>query len=213
MKFLFLILLISLSLHASSDELGSYQSGTKLPKKRFLAILQVFQTEFQDLARSSGRKFEIFSDYNSDWAQAFARRWETDHIIVYGGVAALNGGDEDTMALLLCHETGHLYGGLPYGDEQNRLSLEGQADYWSASCFNRVIQKLGVPGDKRLEKAALALTAFYADNRGIPHPDLSTPDHSQVERTLQTHPEPQCRLDTIMAGMKGEGRPRCWFYE
>lgn len=185
--------------------------GVKLPKKRFLEIIRLFETEFQPLAAQNGRTFEILSDYNEDWAQAFARRWETDHIIVYGGASALIGGTEDSFALLLCHETGHLYGGRPWGDDKNQLSLEGQADYWSHKCFHQIVPKLAPRTGDRLKEAALVLTAFYADNRNIQHPRVDTPDETVVPETLKTHPEPQCRLDTILAGSAGRPRPKCWF--
>ena len=196
---------------AHTDGLSSYSQGPKIPKKRFFEIIRLFETEFQYLARANRRKFEIFADYNSEWAQAFARRWDTDHILVYGGAATIGGGSEDAFALLLCHETGHLYGGSPWSDEHNQLSMEGQADYWSAFCFKKIIQKFPYQEGDRLTEAALLLTAFYADNRGISHPEVGTPDPTVVERILKTHPEPQCRLDTILAGMRGAERPLCWW--
>jgi len=211
MKLLFLCLLISGHVFSHTDETVAFSKGPKLPRKRFFEIIRIFETEFQELARVKGRKFEIFADYNSDWAQAFARRWETDHILVYGGAASLGGDTEDTFALLLCHETGHLYGGAPWSDEHNELSLEGQADYWSASCFKRILPRLSPREGDRLTDAALALTAFYADNRGIAHPDVTTPDLTVVDRILKTHPEPQCRLDTILSGMRESERPLCWW--
>ncbi len=164
------------------------------------------------------------TDYNEDWAQAFARRWETDQIIVYGGIAAI--GSEDTMALILCHESGHLFGGTPYSDNYNRLSLEGQADYWGAGeCLEKILTSLSplLPSPKALQfclnekmcarsvDAFLALTAHFADNRNLPHPELDTPDETVVTTLNLTHPSPQCRLDTMIAGMKRHPRPRCWF--
>lgn len=165
------------------------------------------------------------TDYNEDWAQAFARRWEEDQVIVYGGIAAIKNSSEDTFALILCHETGHLYGGEPVGDTHNNLSLEGQADYWALrSCFPKILSSLSgrTPSAGALEycqnetacartvDAILAVTAHFADNRNLPHPQLDTPDETVVPATLLTHPNPQCRLDTMIAGMKGLPRPLCW---
>lgn len=211
MKLALIFLLVSSFALAHTEKAFVTAPGVKLPKKRFLEILKIFELEFAPLAAQNGRKFEILSDYNEDWAQAFARRWETDHIIVYGGASALIGGTEDSFALLLCHETGHLYGGRPWGDDKNQLALEGQADYWSHKCFKQVLPKLAPRNGDRLMEAALVLTAFYADNRGIPHPRVDTPDVSVVRETLKTHPEPQCRLDTILAGRDYQPRPNCWF--
>lgn len=211
MKMALILLLMSSFALANTENAAFFAAGVKLPKKRFNEIIRLFEIEFQPLAAQNGRKFEILSDYNEDWAQAFARRWETDHIIVYGGASALIGGTEDSFALLLCHETGHLYGGRPWGDDKNQLALEGQADFWSPECFKRIVSKLEPRSGDRLTEAALVLTAFYADNRTIAHPRVDTHDESVVNETLKTHPEPQCRLDTILAGASGKSRPLCWF--
>lgn len=212
MKLLLVIfLLISVS-WARTHEDFVYATGKKLEKRRFFEIIRLLKNEFQELAVARGTKFEIFADYDSDWAQAFARRWDTDHILVYGGLAAIPNVTEDAFALVLCHEIGHLYGGRPYSDEHNELSVEGQADYWSASCFERILPKLPHREGNRLQDAALVLTSFYADNRNIPHPEVHTPDVTVVSSTLKTHPEPQCRLDTILAGLTRGPRPLCWYF-
>lgn len=225
MKIFLLLLLISLNVHAVTDELAR-PTGIKLPKSRFNAVIQILEDEFQNLAEASGRKLEFLTDYDEEWAQAFARRWETDQVIVYGGASGLNGGSEDSFALLLCHEVGHLYGGGPWGDDHNKLSLEGQADYWSTmECFKRVVNKLTVrkASDSSLKycksdvvcartiDAALVVTAFYADNRNLVHPKIDTPDMSIAESMNRTHPLPQCRLDTLRAGLEKSPRPLCWY--
>lgn len=166
------------------------------------------------------------TDYNEDWAQAFARRWETDQVIVFGGVAALENGSEDSFALILCHETGHLYGGQPFNDEYNKLSLEGQADYWAGGkCLAEILSYLSPrnasrsslsychdePLCARAIDAFLVVTARFANNRNLPHPSLSTPDLQVVDSHLRTHPTPQCRLDTMVAGLRKRPRPSCWF--
>lgn len=201
-------------------------NAPKLPKERFYAVVKVLQTHFQHLAEMNGRKLEFYTDYNSDWAQAFARRWDTDQIHVYGGISGMKGSSEDSMALVLCHELGHLYGERPYSDEHNQLSVEGQADYWSTLiCFKQIVGKLSEKNPSasalkycsdekacaRAVDAGLVVTAFYADNRSISHPKIETPDLLRVETTLKTHPAPQCRLDTILAGLMNDSRPQCWF--
>jgi hypothetical protein len=208
---LIIFLFVTLSALGSTDSPLFVPTGVKLPKKRFFEVIKIIKEEFSPLAEARGRKLEILTDYEEPWAQAFARRWETDQIIVYGGAAALNGGNEDSFALLLCHEAGHLYGGTPFGDSYNELSLEGQADYWSALCFRKIEHKLSPGEGERLLKAALVVTAFYADNRNLPHPEVSTPDPTRVQETLKVHPSPQCRLDTILAGQREMSRPSCWF--
>jgi hypothetical protein len=230
MKVLFLLLIFSVILSSAAypamDEMPSRSSGEKLPKKTFDRIIKLFETTFSPFAQANGRELEIMTDYKEDWVQAFARRWETDQIIVYGGVAAIKNGSEDTMAFILCHETGHLYGGKPVSDEVNTLSLEGQADYWAASdCMDKILPSLssqvsspyalkvcaGQTICARKVDAFLVVTAHFADNRNLPHPRLETPDETVVERTNLTHPAPQCRLDTMIAPMRGNPRPLCWY--
>ncbi len=226
MKAFLLTILISLNVHASMEGELMRPTGTKLPKARFHAVIKVLETEFQAMAGASGRKLEFLTDYNEDWAQAFARRWETDQVIVYGGASGLKGGSEDSFALILCHEVGHLYGGMPFSDEHNKLSVEGQADFWSTrECFKRIVGKLTAraasetsmkycKGDDvcaRTIDAALVVTAFYADNRSLVHPKIETPDESIAENINRTHPLPQCRFDTLKAGLEFLTRPLCWF--
>ena len=220
------LLFFSTHAYASVDGFLSASQAPKLPKKAFERIIAAFEVSFSPLAQREGRELEFLTDYDSDWIQAFARRWETDQVIVYGGAAAVANGSEDTFALILCHETGHLYGGSPVSDEHNFLSLEGQADYWAArECLGEMLPTLSPRSPSkealaycldenrcaRMIDAFLTLTAQFADNRNLPHPKLETPDATVVETMLLTHPSPQCRLDTMIAGMRGESRPRCWF--
>lgn len=226
MKRLFFLLLFSGHLLASVEEFPVRGTGEKLPKKTFDRIITLFESTFSPVAGSAGRQFEIMTDYQSEWAQAFARRWETDQIIVYGGIAALKNGSEDSFSLILCHEAGHLYGGPPVSDEHNRLSLEGQADYWAiTNCFRKILPHLSVrkPSLQSVEycnedlscaravDAIHVVTAHFADNRNLPHPRRETPDETEVASTNLTHPSPQCRLDTMIAGMEGRPRPLCWY--
>jgi hypothetical protein len=223
---MFLVLVLSLQVHASVDEMPVRASGEKLPRKTFDRIITLFETTFSSLAHADGRELEFMTDYDEDWVEAFARRWETDQVIVYGGTAAVNNGSEDSFALILCHETGHLYGGEPVSEPHNHLSVEGQADYWATNaCLPKLLSALSdrapsassmkyCMGDKncaRTVDAILALTAQFADNRNLPHPALNTPDETNVTTLNYTHASPQCRLDTMIAGMKNLSRPRCWY--
>lgn len=228
MKTLLILLLISFNLQAGVDSILTRPPGEKLPKKRFHALINLMQEEFQYLAERNGRRLQFLVDYNEDWAQAFARRWETDQVIVYGGISGLKNGTEDSFVMILCHELGHLYGGKPYSDDYNKLSVEGQADYWSTSyCWKEIMPKLSerTPSELSLRQcnfdvtcargvdAGKVVTAFYADNRNIAHPRIETPNLNQVQETLKVHPGPQCRLDTLFNGLRGEMRPLCWFHE
>lgn len=205
--FLFLISQLSLADSGSTD--------SPITRNQFLQTLAIARKTFSNLATDNHRRLEIFSDWNSDWTQAFARRWDTDQLLIYGGLARIPQGSQDSLALLICHELGHLYAGRPYSDEHNALSAEGQADWWATQyCWPRFIQQLpnsSLTANERAIKAALIVTAFYARNRNIPAPTVETPDLTEVDETVLTHPEPQCRLDTYLAGLFNQPRPRCWW--
>lgn len=186
-----------------------------LNRTEFIQTIKTFEAVFASYAARDNRVFEILSDWNESWPQAFARRWETDHLIVYGGMARIPGSTVDSFALTLCHEVGHLYGGEPFGDEHNRMAVEGQADYWATSeCWEKIVHELplceGSVQDRGVA-AAIILTAFFAANRNLPAPRVETPDTSVAERINRTHPLPQCRLDTYLAGLELKERPLCWW--
>lgn len=186
-----------------------------LTRTEFTQTIKTFEAVFASYAARDNRVFEILSDWNESWPQAFARRWETDHLIVYGGIARIPGSTVDSFALTLCHEVGHLYGGEPFGDEHNRMAVEGQADYWATSeCWEKIVHELPLREGSVQERgvaAAIILTAFFAANRNLPAPRVETPDTSVAERINRTHPLPQCRLDTYLAGLELKERPLCWW--
>lgn len=186
-----------------------------ISRSEFSQTIKAFEFVFAPYAARENRTFEILSDWNTDWPQAFARRWETDHLVVYGGIGRIAGSTIDSFALVLCHEVGHLYAGEPYSDEHNRMAVEGQADYWATSeCWEKIILELplreGSIHDRGVA-AAIVLTSFFAANRNLPTPRVDTPDTTVVERINRTHPSPQCRLDTYLAGLEMKERPLCWW--
>ena len=222
---IWVFLLISSFSYAHVDEVAPLISGPKLSRTRFRTIINILRTHFSPLSQREGRVLEFYTDYEAEWAQGFARRWETDQVHIYGGLAAIPRVTEDSFALVVCHELGHLYGGEPFSDPHNRLAVEGQADFWAGqNCFKEVVGELPklIPSQKSLVAcksneacargldAALVLTAFFADNRSIAHPRLETPDTNRVPEILKTHPDPQCRLDTYRAGLTDMRQPECW---
>lgn len=165
-------------------------------------------------------------------------------MIVYGGLAYRSEFSADVLALGVCHELGHLFGGTPFVDVYNEMAAEGQADYWAAkncifsslTAFNYHDDNLSpkqsiidlcqqhsqIQSDSNFDqslciralKAAERLGAFFAHNAGILNdPLIETPDLSEVEETSFEHNSPQCRLDTFVAGLFKDSRPKCWFHD
>lgn len=107
-------------------------------------------------------------------------------------------------------------------------STEGQADYFATlKCLRKVFAKddnLAVvkklnPPEKVIQEcklsfqdptesalcirnsmAGLAVANVNADTLGIALTKFETPDETEVEETLESHPAPQCRLDTYFQG-------------
>lgn len=189
--------------------------AASLDRGEFDRVLARAQAEFASLAENWGETLHVGGVWRDDWVAADAKRWPPDFFVtIYGGIARQPETTEDSLALAVCHELGHGYGGEPYRDAYNRIALEGQADYWAAAvCLPRYFARhpSAAPVTQRILDAASRLTSMLARLRGVPLPSLGTPDPTVVEQTIRTHLEPQCRLDTLAAGAKGLVRPACWY--
>lgn len=165
---------------------------------------------------SHGAELDIELQWDNKSKNAHATRWGNTWRIVIGG-NYLNKNDS-VLRLLLCHELGHHLGGAPYkypGEGQlSWVSSEGQADYFTAKeCAHKLIPDL----ETRLLAAEAFTQKMWSRNRkkNGPKPLLTEKSKVIVNRTLTKHPEPQCRLDTYVAGFTcPEGkdcRPACWY--
>jgi hypothetical protein len=207
------------------------------------------------------KKLIVELDWDNDRVNALATRDDNNNpvIQILGGMARHPEMTRDALLLVLCHELGHHLGGAPRqfrGQSALRSwsSAEGQADYYAAAkCLRRIFEdgkETFIPspseeleaakrchGDDfcvRTSLAAKTLTQIFASMRdGLLLPELSRFDSSLVKATNYSHPSPQCRLDTFVAGarceqMSEEGfdavdarvgachtaeneRPSCWF--
>jgi hypothetical protein len=148
---------------------------------------------------------------------------------MYGGLARHDAITKDGFALVACHEVGHHIGGVPrYSDPQGRwASVEGQSDYFATTkCLRKlfmnddnstIVRGMNIPQDveqkctsqfnaqndqdicKRISMAGMSGASLFAG--GNP-PKFTTPDPSKVQTTYESHPQPQCRLDTYYEGAK-----------
>lgn len=137
---------------------------------------------------------------------------KTDRLVaisIWGGMLSHQHMNNDTLLLLLCHELGHFLGGAPLKSRNSWSSTEGQADYFSG---RNCAHKLGMDENTFLN-AAVSLTKIYAEVTREPAPSLDACDSSTVTRINYGYPKVQCRLDTLIAGWRGEKRPPCWFIE
>lgn len=207
--------------------LCAVDAKAQISKAEFSQVISLIRQEFSYLSLANNRKLKFFTSYESDWAQAFARRWEDDEIHVYGGFAKIRGANQDSFALIVCHELGHLHGGYPYSNADLALSVEGKADYWATNvCLPKIIPllktrtatgaSLSICSDEicaRTLDASLVVAGHFARNERGEKPSLSKKDPTIVSEILKTHPSAQCRLDTLVAGFFNEAYPACWMVE
>lgn len=148
--------------------------------------------------------------------------------------------DKDIFAQIICHELGHHIGGDREIDKivlkKTGLFAEGQADYWSTNiCLKKYYQKekLFIRNIKIPQDLADKCDAQYhsEDDKLICYKTVETslkvglylttaipPDYTKKAMPYKKehfiffdHPDAQCRLDTFLAGVFSEDRPRCWY--
>lgn len=141
---------------------------------------------------------------------------------------------EGAVLFLLCHEVGHLVGGIPKKETNTWASTEGQSDYYAAStCLKRLYLKrfshshpyvtneirVLCHGDEICGKTMAAGKEFmdalyaYIDVPEMPRPELKKTERPLLKWEKLNYPTLQCRLDTIKNGARGLPRPSCWFPE
>ena len=219
MKILFILLLL-LPIHSYSSFLVTSaieQRTTKnpvIPKRVFKNFIKAMENEFQFLATEKSERLITYAGWTDPTADhATARRWETAQVLIFRGMAHRKEINLDALALIVCHEIGHLYGGQPLKREHDYIAAEGQADYFASQfCLKRALEIISTDNiEQRMLNAINGVGSFLAKNWGHKRPSISTPDLSVVEKTYLEHPNPQCRFDTYMAGINNKSRPSCWY--
>lgn len=222
--------------------LSTFSAEATLSKSEMTTLLRDFREHTLKLSNAKGEKFLLMRDLDSDWANAFARRWKSAsgdeaHILVYGGFLTKKEISKKEMALVLCHEQGHLYAGYPYSDSHNEISAEGQADYYAANCLKNFLlqypeymgtltgreQNLypdfclqnsteSLPVCQNILDAISNLNKFFSYNWKQPAPSLTATALEVVDKTLTSYPnEIQCRFDSMINGFLLRERPKCWY--
>lgn len=156
---------------------------------------------------------------------------------MYGGLARRPEVTAEGFALVMCHELGHAYGGTPYIQEWQKMSAEGQSDYYGAKeCLQKVLPKVEMPSvtatsytERRCKERGAIGTDVYnicirqldgsqslgkllAAIKKVPEPNFETPDTTVVTQTELSYPKTiQCRLDSYHNGTLLLDRPKCWF--
>lgn len=136
-------------------------------------------------------------------------------MMLLGGTVRTKQMTLDAYAAIVCHELGHVIGGLPLqtipGAEWS--SSEGQSDFFAASvCLPRYFKSLGLTYAQisaRVEKTGFEMVTalnIFDDSEVVKRFEK---DNSTVSETLiNNYPTYQCRYENFRNPMS---RPACWF--
>jgi hypothetical protein len=158
---------------------------------------------YENQIRGDGKTFVVKDNWRVSEEQASIKNYRGKvTLTISGGLAKKPTMTIDAFRLILCHEMGHYFGGLPKKGPYDWATNEGQSDYYStAKCFKRLVpnKEERLP---RVKAAALVVTRHLAESIGLNPEEITLEKKStkQVQQTSPLHPDPQCRLDTLIAG-------------
>lgn len=215
---------------------------SNVSEKQFEEVLFAADKIYFPIASKRGENIVINQLWNDPTVNANTKRNvdEAQVVInVFGGLARRPEITPDALALVVCHELGHAYGGEPYLFPNSQLAAEGMADYYGIRvCLPMVLRKIESSFDVAAVKgfvaekcggthvvgaeeyafcvrslvAAQNLSNLLAALYAQPVPSFTTPDLSEVVETEVSYPRTvQCRLDTFLNGLFAQEKPRCWF--
>jgi hypothetical protein len=193
-----------------------------LSEAQFHQVLDVVESTYARILASRGVRFVIERRWNDDASNATPFSGASFMgLSMSGGLARVRGMTQDALALVACHELGHLLGGYP--------NNEGQADYFAtAKCLREIftqpaarvfskVEAIDATAEKACRQAfrqtserdicirsamaalsASVATTGWSDDE--PAPSLATPDAFQTTVTDGRHANRQCRLDTQFQG-------------
>jgi hypothetical protein len=204
------------------SEFALFTNG--MTEEKFNAIINKVADVYRPLFKEKKMKLKIKRAWQDETVNAYAYkvyRWR--YIKMFGGLARHPDVTDDAFALVVCHEIGHHFAGAPKigGDPKKWASNEGQSDYWGAlKCFRRVfinddniylmslvdVDPLAktrcfdawsgpeaIALCERISMAGLSLGTLLNNGSAV---YLDQPDQTVVTKTLDQHPNGQCRTDT-----------------
>ena len=210
---------------------------TNVSEDDFNAIISAALDAYSGDAQARGETLVINRNWDDSTVNAnCARRDGTVTINMYGGMARRNEINVDAFALVLCHEIGHAYGGMPYIRPALQIAAEGQADYYGMQeCMRRLLSRIPVdanslsPDELVSERcnasqdpqlctreliAGEHIAHLFAALKHTDVPNYTTPDKTVVAQTELSYPKTlQCRIDTYYNAALQTPRPACWYHQ
>ena len=197
---------ISETIMIKSDIKSLNDYASQIKSREVLLALLLTSDDEQNLILKINEEDESFNAF------ATFDDFSNPLIIVNKGLLSHHLMTKPMLDMFLCHEMGHLSGGDPKiirrNGKESWSSVEGQADYFATSVC---MEALGYDESEILSQSIL-FSQMISQIKGVSvSPQVDTPDRTVVTRIVQGHPTPQCRLDTLIAGLKKDQRPRCWY--
>lgn len=201
---------------SSEKEVGQIEIKSE---EKFNEIIDNVSSLYKDQIARMGKTFNVKKYWNENHVNAYANKSETSWtIFLYGGVFKAKQATEDSLALVVCHEIGHLLGGAPFYSG-TAASAEGQADFWATSiCFKKYTEVF----KKNTDSADLTINSLCSDSpdtnnchrnlqasldlaKVLARDSNKEPSYSinlakVLKATKEDHPDPQCRLETYKRG-------------
>ncbi len=211
---------------------------SSVTEDQYRDLLQEFQIRYiMPVFRLTGKPLLIPNEWGNPYFAGFAiDRGAHMQVSLWGGTARAPGASLVVLAGILCHEIGHILGGVPYqtipGAEWS--STEGQSDFYAArDCLPDYLDKhpeLLVTPDQgalmlcegnrlcaRTATAGLELMRFFErfSSASVAQLSVLTPAPAVDEMLLNVYPPSQCRLDSYVQGAlcqlgRGCRPPTCW---
>lgn len=150
--------------------------------------------------------------YHIDWADdtVNAYAWmqgNTRHVALKGGLIRHRFIQQEGVGLILAHELGHHYAGLPRYPNNPWASCEGQSDYWGALVAQRNVW-WGQEALNQISKGSQQVYNLFAYGLRVGNLFMIEANRQAVAG-ICTHPPASCRLATYRAGLFAEPKPSC----
>ena len=190
----------------------------------FNEVLNEIETVYAPIVAQNGARLVVQRLWQNNDFNAKAYRQGNNFVIeMYGGLARHPDVTRDAFLLVACHEVGHHLGGAPKYNGTDWASNEGQSDYFATmKCARKVFrryprtpQNIDIEAENRCKEhhsaqekeicirsamGGLSLAKAMSRQSGGREPRLDLKDSRVVSSTQDSHPQPQCRLDTYFQG-------------
>lgn len=192
-----------------------------MTEEKFNEIIDYVGKAYKPIVELLGGNLVIKGDWNDSTVNAYADREDGNwNVSMFGGLARRAEVTEDGFAMVIAHEISHHIGGYPFVQEW--AANEGNSD---TGAFLAVAKYVWQSDDIKVTEvdpeAKKLCTKYYKEDMdscyrqmnaayslanllgqlGGKQVKFETPSKAVVSRTKNSHPEAQCRLDTMVSAI------------